>query len=119
MTQATLDRWAIEQNFHDLKEVHGAGEQQLRYYWANVAAYHLTLWWHTLIELWAWTKPKEQLCDRSDRPWDDPTRRPSHADRRNALRRLCLESEFQCEVGVAGVSAKIRQLWRRVLGLAM
>jgi hypothetical protein len=116
--EAVADRSAIEQNFHDLKEVHGAGEQQLRYYWANVAAYHLTMWWHTLIELWAWTKPKEELCDRRDRPWDDPSRRPSHADRRNALRRVCLESEFQREVSLAGVSANIRQLWQRVLSLA-
>ena len=57
--EAVADRSAIEQNFHDLKEVHGAGQQQLRNYWANIAAYHVTLWWHTLIELWAWHKPHE------------------------------------------------------------
>lgn len=116
--EAVADRSAIEQNFHDLKEIHGAGEQQLRCYWANVAAYHLTMWCHTLIEMWAWRRPKEELCDRSDRPWDDANRRPSHADRRNALRRECLEREFQREAGRSRVSANIRRLWHRLLNLA-
>jgi hypothetical protein len=89
--EAVADRAAIEQNFHDLKEVHGTGEQQVRNYWANLAAYHLTLWWHTLIELWAWDKPHKELTDRSASPWDEVSRRPSHADRRNALRRAFLE----------------------------
>jgi len=87
--EAVADRAAIEQNFHDLKEVHGAGKQQLRNYWANIAAYHVdhaayhvTMWWHTLIELWAWNKPQRELSDRRDSPWDNADRRPSHADRR-------------------------------------
>jgi hypothetical protein len=93
--EAVADRAALEQDFHDVKEVHGAGQQQVRYYWANVAVYHLNLWLHTLIELWAWTQSQRQLCDRSESPWDDPERRPSHADRRNALRRLCVQTEIQ------------------------
>jgi hypothetical protein len=48
--------------------VHGAGKQQVRNYWANLAAYHLTLWWHTLIELWAWHKPHEESTDLSASP---------------------------------------------------
>src|SRR5439155_1263552 len=75
--EAVADRAAIEQNFHDLKEVHGAGQQQVRNYGANVAAYHLNLWLHTLIELWAWPRPHAELCDRTQSPWDDPERRPS------------------------------------------
>jgi hypothetical protein len=93
--EAVADRAAIEQDFHDLKEVHGTGQQQVRHYWANVAVYHLNLWLHTLIELWAWKQSHRQLCDRSDSPWDSPTRRPSHADRRNALRRQCLQNEIR------------------------
>jgi hypothetical protein len=116
--EAVADRSAIEQDFHDLKEVHGTGEQQLRNYWANIAAYHLTMWWHTLIEMWAWHKPHEAICDRSASPWDDPSRRPSHADRRNAMRRQCLEEEFQRQAAATGLSRKIRQLWKRVLGMA-
>ena len=53
---AVADRGAIEQDFHDLKEVHGAGQQQVRHIFANVAVYHLNLWLHSLIELWAWRK---------------------------------------------------------------
>jgi DDE superfamily endonuclease len=115
--EAVADRAAIEQNFHDLKEVHGAGKQQLRNYWANIAAYHVTLWWHTLIELWAWNKPQKKLSDRSASPWDDASRRPSHADRRNALRRQCVETEFQREEAIGSIPQKIRRLCQRLMKL--
>ena len=115
--EAVADRATIEQNFHDLKEVHGAGKQQVRNYWANIAAYHITMWWHTLIEVWAWKKPHEELADRSASPWDDATRRPSHANRRNALRRQCLENEYQREGRTTRIPRKIRCLWNRLLNL--
>ena len=95
IVQAALDRWAIEQNHHDLKEVEGIGQVQLRRLWSNVGALNLSLWVHTLIEVWAWGQSEESLSDRSDRPWDDATRRPSHADRRRALQRAMLEAEYQ------------------------
>jgi hypothetical protein len=114
---AVADRAAIEQNFHDVKEVHGAGKQQVRNYWANIAAYHVTLWWHTLIELWAWHKPQQELSDRSASPWDDASRRPSHADRRNALRRQCLENEFQRATAIGAIPRNICQLWKRLMKL--
>lgn len=117
--EAVADRSAIEQNFHDVKEVHGAGQQQLRNYWANIAAYHLTMWLHTLIELWAWRQTKKDLVDRSASPWDDAQRRPSHADRRNALRRRCLDNDFQRDAAAAGLGRKTRRLWTRVLKLAV
>lgn len=113
--EAVADRSAIEQNFHDLKEVHGAGQQQLRNYWANIAAYHVTLWWHTLIELWAWHKPHKELIDRSESPWDDPTRRPSHADRRNSMRRHCIDFRLRAFAGT--IPAKIRKLCHRLVKL--
>lgn len=116
--EAVADRSAIEQNYHDLKEVHGAGQQQLRNYWANVAAWHLTMWLHTLIELWAWPKPHQDVVDRSASPWDDAERRPSHADRRNALRRSCLQEEYQREAALAGFARKTRRLWAKLLKLA-
>jgi hypothetical protein len=91
---AAADRFSIEQDFHDLKEVEGLGEQQLRDVWANGGAFHVLAWAHTLIELWAWGQPRETIADRSDAPWDDAERRPSHADRRKALQRHCLGQEF-------------------------
>jgi hypothetical protein len=113
--EAVADRGAIEQDFHDLKEVHGAGQQQVRNYWANVAAYNLNLWLHTLIELWAWARPHAELCDRSQSPWDDPERRPSHADRRNALRRSCLHLQFQNILGPHCVHLQIQELFTSML----
>jgi DDE superfamily endonuclease len=114
---AVADRAAVEQDFHDLKEVHGVGQQQVRHYWANVAVYHLNLWLHTLIELWAWDKPHRQLCDREDSPWDDAQRRPSHADRRNALRRFCLRAEIQSAGQRRPLSRRLRTLCRSLLKL--
>jgi hypothetical protein len=116
--EAVADRSAIEQAFKDLKEVHGAGQQQVRGYWANVAAYHLNLWLHTLAELWAWGRSQAELCDRSDSPWDDSGRRPSHAERCKALRRRCLEAELQRVQGDQSLAPKLRGLLRRLLTLA-
>ena len=115
--EAVADRSAVEQDFHDLKEVHGAGQQQVRYYWANVAVYHLNLWLHTLIELWAWGKTHGQLCDRRDSPWDRSDRRPSHADRRKALRRWCLQTEIRKAGHRRPLSRKLRVLYRSLLKL--
>ena len=84
--EAFADRATIEQDFHDVKEVWGSGQQQVRNIWTNVAVYNLNLWMHTLVEVWAWDRKAQQLIDRGDSPWDDATRRPSHADRRKALR---------------------------------
>lgn len=88
--EAFADRAAIEQDFHDLKEVGGAGQQQVRNIWTSVGVYQMCLWMHTLVELWAWDRPHHELCDRSDSPWDDPERRPSHANRRKAFRQTIL-----------------------------
>ena len=117
--EAVADRAAIEQNNHDLKEVYGMGQQQLRNYWANVAAVHLNLWLLTLVELWAWKRTHQQLCDRTASPWDDATRRPSHADRRKALRRLSLANDF-CQVTAAQpLTRKCRTLLAAVFKLAI
>lgn len=114
---AVADRSAIEQDFHDLKEVHGTGQQQVRNIHANIAVYHLNLWLHTLIEMWAWDQPASKLRDRRNRPWDDADRRPSHADRRNALRRECLKETFSHSLGKALSPTKTRGLLRRLLKL--
>ena len=115
--EAFADRAAIEQDFHDLKEVHGLGQQQVRHYWANIAVYHLNLWLHTLIELWAWQQSQQRLCDRSPSPWDNPERRPSHADRRKALRRHCIETAIQRAGGRRCLAPGFRRLLRRLLKL--
>jgi hypothetical protein len=113
------DRSAIEQLFHDVKEVWGAGQQQVRHLWANIGAWHLNLWMHTLVELWAWNQPQPQLCDRSASPWDDPDRRPSHADRRKALQRTVLDAEYSAAVGRWHVPRSIRAFVQRLVQLAL
>lgn len=112
------DRFSIEQDFHDLKEVEGWGQQQLRNIWANVGAFHVSAWVHTLVELWAWGQPKEVLSDRSASPWDDAGRRPSHADRRKALQRQCLGREFQRLAEGQPLTPEIQQFVGRVINHA-
>jgi hypothetical protein len=105
--EAYAARATIEQDFHDVKEVWGAGQQQVRNIWTNVAVFHMNLWIHTLVELWAWKRRHGQLCDRSDSPWDDPDRRPSHANRRKALRELILRTELSAITRAASLPRKI------------
>jgi hypothetical protein len=118
IVQTALDRWGIEQNFHDLKEIEGIAQVQLRRYYANVGALNLNLWVHTLIEVWGWGRDASSLSDRSDRPWDDGERRPSHADRRKALQKEMLEKEYQA-IGIPEHwSEKIRRLFVGIVNLA-
>ncbi|MCA1696617.1 MAG: transposase, partial [Actinobacteria bacterium] len=117
IVQAIQDRWAIEQNYHDLKEVERIEQVQLRRVWSNVGAFNLSLWVHTLVEVWAWGRPEASLSERGDRPWDDASRRPSHADRRRALQREWLAEEYQ-RLGVPMPwSEKIRHLLEGVVRL--
>ena len=116
--EAFADRATIEQDFHDVKEVEGSGQQQVRNIWTNVAVYNLNLWMHTLVELWAWDRGHEQLVDRSDSPWDDAQRRPSHADRRKALRRQTLGNELSSITTAWSLPPKIIQLAKSLMTLA-
>jgi len=113
------DRSAIEQVFHDVKEVWGSGQQQVRNLWANIAVWHVNLWLHTLTELWAWNRSGEDLVHREDSPWDNALRRPSHADRRKALQAACLEREFSQPVPRKQMQRKFRRLLERLLRITL
>ena len=118
IVQAVHDRWTIEANYRDLKQVERVAEVQLRRVWSNVGAMHLGMWVHTLTELWAWRRSAEQLSDRRVSPWDDAARRPSHADRRRALQRAMWQEEYR-RLGVPeAVSEKILPLLDRITRLA-
>jgi len=112
------DRATIEQDFHDVKEVWGSGQQQVRNIWSNLAVYNLNLWMHTLVELWAWDKSHDALCNRSDSPWDNAERRPSHANRRKALRAYILHNEFSTIAATCSLPTKIIQLTESLMALA-
>lgn len=118
IVETFADRAAIEQVFHDVKEVWGSGQQQVRNLWANIAVWNINLWLHTLVELWAWNKPGTDLVHRTDSPWDDPDRRPSHADRRKSLQAACLEREFSPPAGQPPLPPEIRDLLQRLLRIA-
>lgn len=88
--EAMADRGALEETFKEVKEVHGAEQQQVRNLDANAGCFNLCLWMHALVEAWAWDKEEGELVDRSACPWDSQPRRASHADKRKALQRSAL-----------------------------
>lgn len=116
--EAFADRATIEQDFHDVKEVWGAGQQQVRNIWTNLAVYHLNLWMHTLVELWSWNHRHDELCDRRLSPWDDAERRPSHADRRKALRQQVMQTELSTITETWSLPTQILRLAQRLMTLA-
>jgi hypothetical protein len=115
--ETVADRSALEQVFHDIKEVHGAGQQQLRQCVGQrgVGAWNLISWWHTLVELWAWDRPASRSCDRSDSPWDHAARRPSHANRCQEFRREAMQEEYSSLPSLAGLPVKIRRFIKRLM----
>jgi hypothetical protein len=116
--EGAADRGAHEQTFKDVKEVWGAGEQQLRNVYANVGAFNLCGWLYSAVEAWAWAKPEAEVVDRSRCPWDDPARRASHADKRKALRRQVLRQEIDAALAGPADPGRMRELAERLLALA-
>jgi hypothetical protein len=116
--EAAADRGAHEQTYKDVKEVWGAGEQQLRNAYANVGAFNLNGWLYSTVEAWAWDGSEDALVDRSQSPWDAEPRRPSHADKRKALQREVLRQEI--DVVLAGPTnlQRYRELAEKLLDLA-
>ena len=112
--ETVAHRWAIEEHFHDVKEVCGAGEQQVRNVWSNVGCWHLNTWLYTMVELECWDMSADELVDRRDRSWDNPDRRPSHADRRRKIMREMLEKHFLADLPQGADGAKYRD---RIVGL--
>lgn len=113
------DRFSLETCFRDVKEVVGAGQQQVRFLWANVGAFHVCLWTFVMTEAWAWNRTDAELVThRSASPWDDPKRRPSHADKRRAWQRELLAEEIHAVIGAGQTKEKIRDLAERLLNLA-
>ena len=116
--EAAADRNSVEQMHRDVKEVWGAGEQQVRNVYSNEACFNLNLWMHTLVEVWAHDKAEEELVDRSKSPWDTEYRRPSHADKRRALQREVLRAEIEEALAGRPTKERIRELAERLLALA-
>jgi hypothetical protein len=115
---AVAARFSLETAFRDVKQVEGAGQQQVRKLSANVGAFQVCLWSYTLTEAWAWGKKLAELADRGGRPWDDPTRRPSHLDKRRSLRREVLGEEIRALVRAGTNDRDFATAVERLLDLA-
>ena len=117
--ESVASRWAIEEHFHDVKEVWGAGQQQVRNVWSNIACWHLNQLLFTLVELCCWETGKSELTDRRSRSWDNPDRRPSHADRRRWISREMLEKQFLAALPRTPDNRKFHRLFQTLLDLAV
>jgi hypothetical protein len=116
--EAVADRFSLEAAFRDCKGIVGVGQQQVRFVWASVGAFHLGLWTYTLTEAWAWGREAEDLVDRSASPWDDPARRPGRADKRRARRRELLDEEIRAALRPGVTEAEFQAVAERLLSLA-
>jgi hypothetical protein len=112
------DWFSLEITFREVKEVVGTGEQQVRFIQASVGAFHVCLWTYTMTEAWAWRRSEAELVDRTASPWDSPTRRPSHADKRRARRRGILAEEILAILRAGPSDAVIQAAAARLLRLA-
>ncbi len=117
--EAMADRGSLEQMNKDVEDIWGADEQQVRNLHSNIGCFNLNLWMYTLVEAWAWNKEEEELVDRSTSPWDREWRRPSHADKRKALRREILQAEIEGVLSHGPNPGEIRELTRRLLEMAI
>ena len=116
---AVANRFSLETCFRDLKEIVGAGQQQVRFVWASVGAFHVCLWAFTMTEAWAWDRAEKGLVGhRSASPWDDEPRRPSHADKRRAWRRELLGNEIRAVLRPGATEQEIAVAAERLLNLA-
>ena len=115
---AVADRFSLEITFRECKQIVGAGQQQVRFVWASVGAFHVCLWTFTMTEAWAWSRPAAELVDRSASPWDSPLRRPSHADKRRAWRRELLGEEIRAVLRPGVMEEEIQATAERLLHLA-
>ena len=116
--EAAADRGSLEETNKDVKEVWGADEQQVRNLHANVGCFNLNGWMYSVVEAWAWERSEEELVDRSRSPWDDATRRPSHADKRKALQREVLRGEIEAVLAEPPDAQRFRECLETLLRLA-
>jgi hypothetical protein len=116
---AVASRFSLEVTFRDVKNIVGAGQQQVRRVRASVGAFHVCLWTFTMTEAWAWGRPADVLVGhRSASPWDDTTRRPSHADKRRAWRRELLAEQIHAVLRPGLNEPEIQAAAERLLDLA-
>lgn len=112
-------RFSIETCFRDVKEIVGAGQQQVRKLSTNVGSFHVCLWAYVLTEAWAWKRAcRDLVSHRVASPWDSGARRPSHTDKRRAFRLEILGETIRAAVPAGTDEGKIATLTAHLLTLA-
>lgn len=72
-----------------------------------------------MTEAWAWRRDADALAGhRSASPWDDDSRRPSHADKQRAWRRELLAEEIHAVLRPGLTEAETRRAAELLLNLA-
>ncbi len=117
LLETMADRGAIEQTFKDIKEVWGAGQQQVRNVYASIGAFAVNLTLSSVVE--AWARSEEELVDRCQSAWAREEGRTSQADKRKALQREILPGEIQAVLGEGTEWQEFHDLATRLLGLAI
>jgi hypothetical protein len=116
---SVASRFSLETAFRDCKDIVGAGQQQVRRVPASVGAFHICVWTFTMTEAWAWNRTgKDLVGHRAASPWDDVSRRPSHADKRRAWRRELLAEQIHAVLRPGLTELEIRTAAERLLDLA-
>lgn len=79
----------------------------------------MCLWTYTMTEAWAaGLADGELLGHRAGAPWDNLSRRPSHADKRRAWRRELLREEITAVLRAGQNEVELRGAAERLLDLA-
>ena len=113
------DRFCLETTFRDCKEVVGAGQQQVRFVWANIGAFHICLWTFTMTEAWAWGRSEDELVDRIGRR-RGTTRTAARATRTSGGRGVasCWREEIRAVLRPGVTEEEIQAVAERLLSLA-
>jgi hypothetical protein len=70
------------------------------------------------VQVWAWDRNAKELVDRSDSPWNDPERRPSHANRRKTLRAQIMQRELSTIAANWSLPKKFLRIAQNLVSLA-
>ena len=88
-------RFGIEEVFKDLKDNYGWGKQEVRNLWSVIATTAMNMLMYNITELCCWDIPATEIVDRTQSPWDNPERRPSHRNKRNYLKIKVIEEQLK------------------------
>jgi len=111
------DRFSLEITFRECKQIVGRPAAGAVLVGEHRGIPHLPVDFHDDRGVGLGRKD-EELVDRSGSPWDSPSRRPSHADKRRAWRRALLGEEIRAVLRPGVTEEEIQAAADRLLNLA-